>query len=405
MSNNLSTYFQNELKALDAASASKRHERIITELKSPTQAIIDGRQITLFNTNDYLGLRLEPALINAEQAAVDRFGVGAGSVRFISGTNTAYKDLERQVASFHQRDDAILFSSAFMANLATMSVLAKDRSAGDCLLLTDEMNHRSIIDGIRLANKAKEDKRIYPHLDYDALAEALKSGRGRYQRAMIVTDGVFSMLGDYADLKRLVALQREYESQYPDGVLLVVDDCHGVGVTGDDGRGTEAVFGQKVDVLIGTFGKAMGTDGGYVVADQPTIDFLREKGASYIFSNSFSPGSAGAASQAVDLLGSPKGEQLRRNLRANVELFQRLTQENGLVVASHLAHPIQPLVIGESGQTLRLANLLFDRHGFFVTPITFPAVAKGKEELRIQINATHTEANISGLVQALAESR
>ena len=207
------------------------------------------------------------------------------------------------------------------------------------LVVSDELNHRSIIDGIRLANLPKDAKKIFKHLDAQSLKKVLAEGVGQFDRVVVVTDGVFSMLGEYQDLAALQEVIAEFDDKYPEGVLLVVDDCHGVAAFGKTGRGTEEISQGKSDVLVGTLGKGFGADGGYVVANQAVIDYLRESAATYIYSNSIAPGTAGAALAAVTLVDSAKGQEMVKKLAANIEQLKAGLKEAGFTFAAESEHP------------------------------------------------------------------
>ncbi len=396
-----------EVARIDGIKTSKRNERIIQSFKSATVAQIGGRDTTIFNSNDYLGLRHDNQVKEAEHVASQKYGAGPGAVRFISGSMQIHRDLEKRVAQFHNRADAMIFSSAFAANLAVLFCLISGQSkdskvSSDVLVVSDALNHRSIIDGIRLANLPKEQRAVFEHMNMDSLEMVLKSAIGKYARVLVVTDGVFSMLGEYQHLDTMRGIIDTYDAQYPQGVLLVMDDCHGVASCGDTGRGVEELKHARADVLVGTFGKGFGSDGGYVVADQQVIDYLRESSATYIYSNSISPGTAGAALQAVQMVDSSEGKKLLKSSQTNTVYFKRLMKAAGFVFAADSAHPIQPVLIGDPVKNRGLADFLFSK-GILVTNLSYPVVQKGRDEIRIQINATHTKEEIDYLVKSMKE--
>jgi glycine C-acetyltransferase len=393
-----------EVANIDAAKTSKRNEKIIngfTQDPSP-KAIINDKEVQIFNSNDYLGLRHNVSLKKAEHDATEKFGTGPGAVRFISGSLQIYKTLEEKIASYHGREDAMMFSSAFATNLAVLFCLIKGQTKNtivdpDVLVVSDALNHRSIIDGIRIANLPSENKTIFNHLDMANLEEILKTNIGKYKRVLVITDGVFSMLGEYQKLKEMRTIIDSYDSQYELGVLLVVDDAHGVGIAGPTGRGVEEIEQAKADVLIGTFGKAFGADGGYVTANKDIIQYLRESAATYIYSNPFAPGTAGAALQSMSLIDQEEGRLLLKKSQENTEYFKTLMTEAGFEFAADSQHPIQPILIGDPGKTQALTAALFEKN-ILVTQISYPVVAKGKDEIRVQISAAHTKADIDYLV-------
>lgn len=400
---------QAEVARIDETKTSKRQEKVIdgfTTEASP-KALINGKEVRIFNSNDYLGLRFHPKLKQAEHEASEKFGTGPGAVRFISGSLKIHTDLEAALAKFHNREAGMIFSSAFAANLAVLFCLTKGQSkdsvvGGNVLVISDELNHRSIIDGIRLGNLGSEQKAIFKHMDTTDLERVLSESVGKFDRVLVVTDGVFSMLGEYQHLKAVREVVDRFDEKFSDGVLLVVDDCHGVGIAGDTGRGVEEVEGVQADVLVGTMGKAMGSDGGYVVANKVIIDYLRESAATYIYSNNISPGTAGAALAAVTLLSESEGSELLKKSSENVQLFKQLMKEAGFVFAAESVHPIQPVLIADAVKTKSLADQLLDA-GFLVTNINYPVVAKGKDEIRVQISALHTKEDIEVFVKAATE--
>lgn len=395
-----------EVARIDNAGISKRHETVIEKFTHDPapQAVINDKPRRIFNSNDYLGLRFHPQLKQGEQQASDMYGTGPGAVRFISGSLAIHRQLEKELASFHGRDDAMVFSSAFATNMAVLFCLIKGQSkdslvSDQVLVVSDELNHRSIIDGIRIANLPSAQKAIFKHLDANDLQRVLKDNVGKQQRVIVVTDGVFSMLGEYQDLKALRQVIDKFDNQFPEGVWLVVDDAHGVGAFGDTGRGTEEVSGAQADVLIGTLGKAFGADGGYATAHQSVIDYLRESAATYIYSNSISPGTAGAALAAVQLVSSPEGVKMLNQLKKNIRQFKQLMGKEGFKFAVDSIHPIQPWFIGDPHRTKALKQALFDQ-GILVTNINYPVVAKGKDELRVQLSAAHTEDDLKAFLTA-----
>ncbi|MDZ4209866.1 MAG: aminotransferase class I/II-fold pyridoxal phosphate-dependent enzyme, partial [Candidatus Curtissbacteria bacterium] len=304
---------QGEIARIDDAKTSKRNERVIEGFTAEHKAIIGGKEYSVFNSNDYLGLRHNEKVKRAEAEAGEKYGAGPGAVRFISGTMQVHKDLEERIASFHAREAAILFSSAFAVNMAVIHCFLKGQSkdslvSNDVLVVSDALNHRSIIDGVRVAGLEKHQKAIFEHMNLDDLNRVLAENIGKFRRVVVVSDGVFSMLGEYQDLKKMQEVCDKYDGEYPEGVITIVDDAHGVAAFGESGRGTEEITGGRADVLVGTFGKGFGSDGGYVVADKIYVDYLRESAATYIYSNPFSPGTAGAALAAVNLIDSDEGK-------------------------------------------------------------------------------------------------
>ncbi|MEK7633277.1 MAG: aminotransferase class I/II-fold pyridoxal phosphate-dependent enzyme [Patescibacteria group bacterium] len=406
---NFFSVLKTEIDRIDKAKTSKRFEKIIdgfTKEKSP-KAIIGGQKFHVFNSNDYLGLRHNPILKKAERKASEIFGTGPGAVRFISGSLKVHRDLEKALARFHKRDDAMVFSSSFAANLAVLFCLIAGQNKdslvdANVIVISDALNHRSIIDGIRVANLPKEQRAIFNHMDPAYLKTILEANKKIYKRALVVTDGVFSMLGEYQKLKEIRTIIDKYDKEYENGVLLVVDDAHGVGISGKTGRGIEEVEGVKSDVLIGTFGKAFGADGGYVVGSQTIIDYLRESAATYIYSNSIPPGTAGAALKSLELIDNSAGKKLLKNSKENVAYFKKQMKTVGYQFAADSSHPIQPVLIGDPVKNSVLVGKLFKKN-IIVTNISYPVVPKGRDEIRVQISAVHTKGDIDQLVKAFSE--
>ncbi len=293
-----------ELEELGRKGTLKGEEDVITTVipaagGSGPRYILHGhgdKRFIKMNSNSYLGMSLRKEVIAAEEEAARAYGVGPGAVRFISGTYRPHVDLEARLAAFHGREAAMIFSSAYAATLGVLTSLITPET----VVISDELNHNCIINAMRLARPG--DKQIYKHLDLTALKGALAGAAGKFKRALVVTDGVFSMRGDHAPLDAIAGLVREYDARFPENAVLVVDDSHGVGAFGRTGRGTEEMTGGRADLLIATLGKALGVNGGYVTGSQVLWDYLREKAALYIYSNPITPSEAAAAGKALDIL-------------------------------------------------------------------------------------------------------
>lgn len=397
---------QKEIERIDSVATSKRHERIISGFNQG-KAIIGDQEYLVFNSNDYLGLRHHPQVHKAEVAAGKQYGAGPGAVRFISGSLQVHRDLEVSLAKFHGRDDAMIFSSAFAANLAVLFCMLAGQSKdslvdSDVAVVSDALNHRSIIDGIRLANLSKEQRLVYEHRNAQDLKAKLKEASKNYNRAVVVTDGIFSMVGAQAPLALLRQVVDELDGEFNQGILLVVDDCHGVASCGTTGRGVEELEAAQADILVGTLGKGFGCDGGYVVADQVVIDYLRESAATYIYSNNISPATAGAALVAVKILGDKEGEKLLKTLAKNTQYFKGQMKQIGYKFAHESIHAIQPVLIGEPIKTKELVDFLFSRQ-ILVTNISYPVVPAGRDEIRVQLSAVHSKKEVDELVVAFGE--
>ena len=385
---------------LEASGTAKGDEHVIDDVLPPADGfsrryLLDGgiRGFLRMNSNSYLGLSHHPAVLDAEEEASRKFGAGPGAVRFISGTYRPHRDLEHRLASFHGRDGAIIYSSAYAAVVSTLSSLVTP----DTVVFSDELNHNCIINGLRMVRPVARE--VYGHLDYDALDAALGEAAGSAQRAIVVTDGVFSMRGDYADLGHLAAIARDHDSDFEENVALVVDDSHGVGAFGRTGRGTEEVTDGEADVLIGTLGKAFGVNGGYVVASDIAVGYLRESGPMYIYSNPVTVGEAAAAEAAVGILDSDEGIYLIEHLSDMTRRFEAGLVELGLETIPG-PHPVVPLMVRDTAETSRLVAHLFD-HNVLATGLNFPVVPKGDEEIRFQVNADHTPADIDYVIGLL----
>lgn len=346
------------------------------------------------NSNNYLGLSLQNELLDAEDAAVHAYGTGPGAVRFISGTWGPHIDLEDRLAHFHRRDAAILFSSAYAAMIGILPMLVTP----DTAVISDSLNHNCIINAIRMARP--QSKHVYTHLDLTQLEAALKQAAGTAKRAIIVTDGVFSMRGDFAPLEEINALAQKYDSSFAENVLVLVDDSHGVGAFGKSGRGTEEQSFGQADILIATLGKAIGVNGGYAVASHKVISYLRKKAPTYVYSNPITPSEAAAAASALAILNSQAG-------RARLSHLSKMTRrfEAGLLDLGHETipgpHPIVPLMIRNTEKTTKLVAHLKEC-GVLATGLGYPVVPKGDEEIRFQICADHTPADIDQALDGIS---
>ena len=401
----LTQKLSDQIAELEAAGARKGHERVINAVLPPRDGfgpryLLDGfgeRPFLRMNANSYLGLSFQADIVAAEELAVRTFGTGPGAVRFISGTWTPHVTLEERIARFHGREAAMIFSSAYATVIGILPALITN----DTVVISDELNHNCIINAIRLA--APSRKSIYRHLSLDELEQQLQSAVGLCRRAIIVADGVFSMRGDHAPLDKVVELAHRYDKEFPENVIVVVDDSHGVGAFGETGRGTEEVTDcGGVDLLIGTLGKAFGVNGGYAVAAKSIIDYLRETSPFYIYSNPITCGEAAAATRAIDIVDSSHGKALLNHLREMKVLFQTgLTDMNLETISGE--HPVTPLMIRDSDGTARLVDQLFDR-GILTTGLRYPVVPRGDEEIRFQISADHTSHDIEQALDAIRAS-
>ncbi|HYU34038.1 MAG TPA: aminotransferase class I/II-fold pyridoxal phosphate-dependent enzyme [Thermoanaerobaculia bacterium] len=348
------------------------------------------------NSNNYLGMALRREVIEAEEATTAAYGAGPGAVRFISGTYRQHVELERQLAAFHGREAAMIFSSAYATTLGVLVPLI----TAETVLVSDELNHNCIINAMRLARP--KDKQIYRHVDMadlDARLSAAASS-GQFKRAVLVTDGIFSMRGDWAPLPEIQAIAGRYDQAFPENVVVVVDDSHGVGAFGKTGRGTEEFTGARpADILIGTLGKAFGVNGGYVTGSRHLVDYLRETAPLYIYSNPITPGEAAAASKAVSIVDSPEGLRLLEHLRAMTARFEKGIVDLGYETIPG-EHPVVPLMVRDTPKTNALVRHLKD-HGILATGLKYPVVPRGDEEIRFQVSADHTSYDIDSTLKVL----
>ena len=391
------------VQSLEKAGTAKGSEHVVVAVKPPEgdrgpRFLLEGqgdKEFIRMNSNSYMGLGLHPAVMAAEEAATQEFGAGPGAVRFISGTYAPHVALERELAAFHGREAAMIFSSAYATIVSTLVPLVTDGT----VLISDELNHNCIINAMRLARPV--GKAVYKHLDLAQLEEQLEAWKGKAKRAVVVTDGIFSMRGDHAPLDKIVAVCRKHDEAYEENVILVVDDSHGVGGFGPTGRGTEEYTASpQVDVLVGTLGKAFGVNGGYVTSDAALIRYLRESSMMYIYSNPITVGEAAAALKSLRIVDSPEGVARLDRLRALTRRFEEGLGRVGIETIPG-EHPVVPMMIRDTQRTRDLVKYLFD-HGVLVTGLAFPVVPRGDEEIRTQVNADHTEADIDHVLSLLA---
>lgn len=398
----LTTVLEDHVASLEETGTAKGEESVVVGVKRAEgnrgpRFLLEGegdKEFLRMNSNSYLGMSLRPEVIRAEEEATEAFGAGPGAVRFISGSYEAHTTLERELAEFHGREAGMIFSSAYATVVSTLTPLVSPETA----LISDELNHNCIINAMRLARPV--GKSIYAHNDMDGLERALIEWKGKAKRALVVTDGIFSMRGDHAPLDEVMALCRKHDDGYEENVVCVVDDSHGVGAFGRTGRGVEEfTAAPAVDVLVGTLGKAFGVNGGYVVANAPTIRFLRESSPMYIYSNPITVGEAAAALASLRIVASPEGKQLLEKLRGLTKRFERGLDRIGIETIPG-EHPVVPLMIRDTARTRDMVRHLYD-NGILVTGLAYPVVPEGDEEIRAQINADHTEADIDHALDVL----
>ena len=384
-------YLQETIADLKAKSLYK-NEKIIATPQGSTVLLDNGTKLINMCANNYLGLANHPEIVEASREATAKYGYGMGSVRFICGTDTLHKKLERTVADFTHMDDCILFGSCFDANGGVFEALLTAEDA----IISDALNHASIIDGVRLC---KAQRYRYANGDMADLEKQLQAADEKGARfKLIATDGVFSMDGIIAPLKEICDLADKYNA------LVLVDDSHAVGVLGETGAGSVEDCGclGRVDIITGTFGKALGgASGGYIAARQEIVDILRQKARPYLFSNAVPPPVAAASIKAIELAkGNPK---LRAQLNANAKQFREGMTKLGFdLVPGH--HPIVPVMLGDAAVAVKMSDNLY-KNGVYATAFFYPVVPQGKARIRTQMSACHTPEEIDFAIKAFAKSR
>jgi glycine C-acetyltransferase len=378
-----------ELDAIRSAGLNK-NERVLSSPQDAYVRVGPGPEVLNLCANNYLGLANHPALIEAAKAALDRWGYGLSSVRFICGTQEIHKELEAGISRFLGTDDTILYSSCFDANGGLFETLLSEE---DCVI-SDELNHASIIDGIRLS---RAQRLRYRNRDMNDLEQQLRSAASA-RRRLIATDGVFSMDGLVAPLKDICDLAERYNA------LVMVDDSHAVGFVGPTGRGTPELHGvmDRVDILTGTLGKALGgASGGYTSGRREIVSLLRQRSRPYLFSNTVAPPIVAASLKALDLL--TYSDDLRARLRTNTVLFREQMTALGFDILPG-NHPIVPVMIGDAATATRLADRLLEK-GVYVIAFSYPVVPQGKARIRTQVSAAHSEADLMAAAEAFATAR
>lgn len=377
---------QQELKSIEEAGLYKK-ERIIT---SPQGAAVQvgGKEVIIMCANNYLGLSSHPEVISSAKKALDTHGFGMSSVRFICGTQDIHKELEKRIADFNQTEDTILYAAAFDANGGVFEPLFSEDDA----IISDELNHASIIDGVRLC---KAQRYRYKHSDIEDLETQLKAAQAQRNR-IIVTDGVFSMDGDIAKLDAICDLADKYDA------LVMVDECHAAGFIGKTGRGTaeyNKVMG-RIDIITGTLGKALGgAMGGYTTGKKEIIELLRQRSRPYLFSNSLSPAIVGASNKVFELLTSTT--HLRDTLEENTRYFKEKIIAAGFDIKKGDS-PIVPIMLYDAALSQQFADKLL-QEGVYAVGFFYPVVAKGQARIRTQISAAHTKAHLDKAIAAFTK--
>ena len=393
-----------EVATLEGEGRAKPRERVI-------EAVIPGRgasgpryrlagsarEFIRMNSNSYLSLSLHPALMAAADRATHELGVGPGAVRFIDGTFRHHAELERRIAAFVGRPAARIFNSAYTANLGQALTIAGPRT----FWIGDELNHNSIIRAMRISGVPKENRSIYDHNDMDELSRLLDEVPERMERVVVIFDGIFSMRGDCAPVDEIHRRLAPYRERFPQGLVSVIDDSHGVGAYGATGRGTEEHTGTRADLIIGTFGKAFGVNGGFVASSPEVIEAIRQKADTYIYTNPLGVADCAAALAALDIVDSAEGQARLRHLHARIAQFRAGLDRLGWESIPG-PHPVVPLLVRDTRRTRALVGHFFN-NGVLVVGLTFPVVPRGSETIRFQVNAAHTEADIDQVLSVLGD--
>jgi len=400
----LNAALSQEVTSLENEGRAKAPERIITGYVPPKgdrgpRYTLEGQpgEFLRMNSNSYLSLSNHSALLEAADEACRRYGTGPGAVRFIDGTSAHHVALESRIARFVGRPVARVLNSAYTTTLG----LAMALTGPDTYWIGDALNHNCIIRAMRIANVPKEQRAIFAHNDVDDLARQLDQVPAGTGRVIVIFDGVFSMRGDHAPLAAFTALARRHDPRFRDGVVTIMDDSHGIGAYGATGRGTEEHTGARTDVLVGTFGKAFGVNGGFVAGSPELVEAVRQKADTYIYTNPLGAADAAAAVTAVDIADGAEGRERLANLKARTNQFREGLAALGLESIPG-AHPVVPLLVRDTDRTRRMVRGLFDR-GVLAVGLTFPVVPKGDETIRFQINAAHTKTDIDLVLRTLEE--
>ncbi|XP_046748276.1 2-amino-3-ketobutyrate coenzyme A ligase, mitochondrial [Diprion similis] len=383
----LAAVLQPELDAIKSAGTWKS-ERVITSPQSMKIRVANGKEVLNFCANNYLGLSNNEQVVAAAKLALDKYGAGLSSVRFICGTQEIHKELEDKLSAFHQRQDTILYASCFDANAGIFETLL----TADDAVISDELNHASIIDGIRLC---KATRYRYKHRDMADLEEKLKQSASSRLK-LIATDGIFSMDGTVAPLPKIAELAKKYNA------LTFVDDCHATGFFGKTGRGTEEYFGllPSIDIINSTLGKALGgAAGGYTTGPKELIDLLRQRSRPYLFSNSLPPPVVATGIKVLDLITD--STKFLERVSSNTEHFRSAMTSAGFTLSGE-GHPICPVMLGDAKLASAFAERMLNK-GIYVIGFSYPVVPKGKARIRVQISAAHTTEDIERAVDAFIQ--
>jgi glycine C-acetyltransferase len=391
-----------ELEAMKAEGRAKPPERVIAAYIPPQggkgpRYKLEGsdREFIRMNSNSYLSLSNHPALIAAADEATRKLGVGPGAVRFIDGTFRHHAELEVRIARFVEKPAAKIFNSAYTANCGLALAISNPKT----YWIGDQLNHNSIIRAMRIANVPSANKAIYNHNDMDHLRKCLEAVPAGMERVVVIFDGIFSMRGDFAPIDQIVKITEAYQTKIKEGLITVVDDSHGIGAFGPAGRGTADHTGAQPDIIIGTFGKAFGVNGGFIAASPTLIEAVRQKADTYIYTNPLSVADCAAAAKAIEICDCPDGHKRLERLQESVSRFRRGIESLGWQSIPG-PHPIVPLLVRDTPRTHQLVKHLFDA-GVLAVGLTYPVVPRGDETIRFQINADHSAADVDHVLSVL----
>jgi glycine C-acetyltransferase len=400
----LNTGLNNEISRLKDEGRSKAPERVIVDYIAPRGDFgprykLSGSDLEFIrmNSNSYLSLSHHPDVLRAADEASHRFGAGPGAVRFIDGTFQSHVDLESRIAAFCGRPAAKIFNSAYTTNLGLALAIQNKKT----FWIGDELNHNCIIRAMRIANVPRHNKAIFPHNNMAALKKAIEGVPEGIERVVVIFDGVFSMRGDHAPIAEINAVLAPHRDRFAEGLVTIVDDSHGIGAYGATGRGTEEICNAKVDITVGTFGKAFGVNGGFVAASEAVIEAVRQKADTYIYTNPLSVADCAAATVSVDITDSPEGLRRLKHVQARIHQFRTGLDTLGLESIPG-KHPVVPLMVRDTQRTRRMVDE-FSRLGVLVVGLNYPVVPEGNQTIRFQINAAHTEADIDSVLNILSD--
>jgi len=395
-----------DVAALHESGRAKAPERVIVDVVPPRgdrgpRYKLAGSDLDYLrmNSNSYLSLSHHPDVLAAADAATHRFGAGPGAVRFIDGTFAAHVELEERIAAFCGRPAAKIFNSAYTTNLGVALAVQNKQT----YWIGDELNHNCIIRAMRIAGVPRSHKAIFPHNDMAALKQAIENVPEGIERVVVIFDGVFSMRGDHAPVAQIHEVLAPHRERFAEGLVTIIDDSHGIGAYGATGRGTEEICGSQVDIIVGTFGKAFGVNGGFVAASEAVVEAVRQKADTYIYTNPLSVADCAAAKVAVDVADSPEGLRRLQHVQARIAQFRQGLADLGLESIPG-EHPVVPLMVRDTDKTRRMVADFFDA-GILVVGLNFPVVPQGDQTIRFQINAAHTEADIAEVLSVLERIR